>query len=227
LFRTRKQRIRLWGGLALVVALVIGVAASGEKIVFLGDLTDETVIIEREGADVIATWLEMYSGRMTIHGGTDAALEVNLRTMYKGDRPQSDYSVNYGVGLLQVSQQPLEDLVLLGGRRANEWDVRLGHRVPLGLAVGVHSRSNLEIDLRQNVTQNMWMTLIIDSSDLTLYLPEAVGTRITVDRRGGTVSVALPQQGDTAVYTSEAYGKARVRFEIEIISTGDSKVIVR
>jgi hypothetical protein len=216
-------------GVALVgAALIVGVTRSGRPVVFLGDMTDQKVIIEDEKVEVVSAWLEMDSGQMTIRSGSDAAIEVDLRTNYTEDRPQADYSVNYGVGLLRVTQPVSTEPILLGARRTNEWDVKLGDSVPLGFAIGVHNDSTLDVDLRQHTHQNLLISLVVDASTATIYLPKQVGVRVRVDQRGGAVDIALPRQaGEEAVYANAAYGQSAVRFEISITTIGDSKVTVR
>jgi hypothetical protein len=231
LFKIGRRQLELIiaGSVALVgAALVFGVTRSGRRVVFLGDMTDQKIIIEDEQVEVVSAWLEMDSGQMTIRSGSDAAVEVDLRTTYTEDRPQADYSVDYGVGLLRVTQPVSSDPILLGGRRVNEWEVKLGQALPLGLAIGVHNDSTLNIDLRQHIHQNLVISLVIDASAVTIYLPPQVGVRVTVDQRGGALHIALPrQEGEEAVYANAAYGQADVRFEIAITTTGDSHVTVR
>jgi hypothetical protein len=231
LFGISRRQLELVIALTVIVigaALVFGVTRSGRRVVFLGELNDQKIIIEDEKVDVVSAWLEMVSGQMTIRGGSDAAVEVDLRTTYAEDRPQADYSVNYGVGLLRVTQPTFSDPILLGGRRVNEWDVKLGESLPLGFAIGVHNGSTLDVDLRQHTGQNLLISLVVDASVATIILPKQVGVRVTVDQRGGVVHIGLPrQEGDEAIYANAAYGQSDVRFEISIITTGDSKVTVR
>jgi hypothetical protein len=209
-------------------ALVFGVTRSGRRVVFLGDMTEQKIIIEDERVEVVSAWLEMDSGQMTIRSGSDAAVEVDLRTTSTEDRPQADYSVNYGVGLLRVTQPVASEPILLGARRTNEWDVKLGESVSLGFAIGVHNDSTLDVDLRHHTHQNLLISLVVDASAATIYLPKQVGVRVSVDQRGGTVDIALPRQdGEEAAYTNAAYGQSDVRFEISITTIGDSQVTVR
>ncbi len=230
MFRISRRQFELVIAVSVAVigaALVFGVTRSGRRVVFLGEMTDQKIIIEDEKVEVVSAWLEMVSGQMTIRGGSDAAVEVDLRTTYTEDRPEADYSVNYGVGLLRITQPLPDDPILLGGRRVNEWDVKLGQALPLGLAIGVHN-STLDADLRKHTTQNLVISLVVDASVVTITLPKQVGVRVIVDQRGGSVHIDLPrQEGEGAVYTNAAYGQADVRFEISITTTGSSKVTVR
>jgi hypothetical protein len=231
LFGISRRQIEILIAFSVIVigvALVIGVTRSGRRVVFLGEMSDQKIIIEDEKVEVVSAWLEMVSGQMTIRSGSDAAIEVDLRNTYTEDRPQADYSVNYGVGLLRVTQPVSSAPILLGGRRVNEWDVKVGDALPLGFAIGVHNDSTLDIDLRHHTHQNLLISLVVDASVATIYLPKQVGVRVVVDQRGGVVLVALPRQdGEKEVYTNAAYGQSDVRFEVSITTTGDSKVTVR
>jgi hypothetical protein len=198
---------------------------SGPNTVFLGEMRSGSVTIPRGEAASVQMRLEMHTGVLTVRGGADDLTRAEFRYTYRGDKPVVEYAVEDGIARLDVTQPEPKSLVLLGGRRINEWDVRLGEGAPIRLDIQIDD-SDFTADLRQNWTHDLAIDVRAESGDVTLYLPSQVGVQVTVDRRAREIKTSgLRQAGD--VFTNDSYGRTAVSLRITVASAGGGGINLR
>lgn len=194
----------------------------------------ETRTVAPEEAKSVEVDLRMGAGELRLSGAAqDALLEATFRYNRDRLRPEVDYRVSGGTGILRVGTRRHSGIHF--GNIRNDWDLRLAKSLPVELAVNLgagQSRLDLRgfdlsgVDIDMGVGE---MTLDISGPHArsfrvkidggvgsgTLYLPADVGVRARIDGGLGSIHThGLTRAGK--YYTNDAYGKSPVTVDIEI-----------
>jgi hypothetical protein len=210
---------------AAVLSLCLSVGC-GEAIE-PGDLTEETHILESEGAKRVSADIEMSFGKIRLEGGSRDLIDAEFIYNIKDWKPVVEYEVDDGLGEL-ILRQPETKGKSFGRGVRNEWHLRFGDDVPLDVEMKVGA-AECTMDLQGLPFTGLDFTfgagdvdIVIGGSrtleDLTL---EAGAGDITIDLRGdwdvdldarieagvGRVAIDLPEDAGVRVETSKGIGK--------------------
>ncbi len=123
------------GALAFVAVLVIllwhGHSFSRRQGFYSGS-KHSTRIVESQRAKSAHARLEMGAGQLTINSGAKDLLDADFTYSDSFEEPHVDYSVDGGVGQLNISQ---ESHSLHFGRSRNDWDLRFNKDIPLEVKI--------------------------------------------------------------------------------------------
>ena len=176
--------------------------------------------------------IDMSAGELSVGSGAKELLEADFSYPGPAAKPQVDYNVSAGQGLLTIRQPGSAH-----GRGSghNTWDLHLSNKVPLELKVdqgagrarltlGGLSLSRLDVDLGAGETfvdlSGDWkndLTAKIKGGvgKTTVRLPSDVGVRASARGGIGAINVhGLIKEGD--VYVNEAYKKSPITVTIEV-----------
>lgn len=222
----RKTRITI----AFLLILALSVFTSCARI---GKMEEVDKSVPLDSAQSVDLNLRMSAGELRLEGGASGLMEGRFRTNVQRWQPRVEYRLNGTTGILNIEQPRRPGIHL--GRTENSWDVRLNNNVPIDLAarfgageakivLGTMNIRALEIkmgvgdltlDLAGYSQKGFSGRLKGGIGHATLYLPEKVGVRVSVD--GGLGSIDA--QGFTVdhhVYTNDAYGKSDVTIDLKV-----------
>lgn len=188
--------------------------------------------VELQGAKSVHANFNMPAGMLTISGGASKLFEADFD--YDGFRnaPRVEYSVNEGVGQLNVRQ---EDSGFHVGKRDNTWNLRLSDDVPLELALEMGAgqgdlrlrgldvtrltihmgAGQVRVDLTGGRKQDLQAEIKGGVGQATIRLPKNVGVQVHASGGIGAVNAhGLRRDGGT--YVNDAYGKSPVTIRMNI-----------
>jgi len=222
----RQLRLGKWLMLLPVLALVLACEPVGET-------TTVTKDVALQGAVTAEVDVRMGAGELRLEGGAAGLMEASFRTNRPHLRPEVDYSVVNGHGILTVRHERHPRIML--GRTINDWDIRLNSDTPLALRVNLGAgesrldcrsikldrlRINMGVgqttlDLSGPRTKSLRVDIDGGVGSSTIYLPKEVGVRVHVDKGLGSVEAdGLSKSGH--VYTNEAYGRSEITVEVSV-----------
>lgn len=134
----RNLKLFYFSGLVILLALNVSCGT-----VQVGELQVETQSVELGKAESVRAEIEMGSGTLKIAGGADQLLHADFSYNVAEWKPEVDYQIENGTGLLTV-QQPLSRGIgkLPLGNARNEWDLRFNNDVPLRLIIDFGAGEN-------------------------------------------------------------------------------------
>lgn len=253
-FSIKPQIVVAYGALALVIlAIVAGAVLGGRAFVRantfqIGDLHTESVSVDGAGASSVDANIVSGFGQMTIRGGAEKLLELDLASNVAEMRPGVQYTVDSGLGELIVypSIKPGFPDLKQFSKYHNEWLLRLHDGTPLNLEIVVGTGlGNLDlrglnltglqvevgmgeatVDLRGDWEQMFSAGISVDNGKATLLLPDQVGVRVTVDNAGGMVNVVglekVAADLDNTIYANPSYGSSDGTLELTVgVGTGE------
>jgi len=198
-----------------------------------GETTTETKEVALQGAESAEVDVRMGAGELRLEGGTSSLMEGSFRTNRPSLKPEVDYSVVGGRGILSVRHQRHTRINL--GRTVNDWNIRLNSDTPLALRVDLGAgESRLDcrglkleklsinmgvgettIDLSGPRAKSVKVDIDGGIGSANIYFPKEVGVRAKVDKGLGSVDAhGFSKSGH--VYTNEAYGRSEVTLEVSI-----------
>jgi len=217
-------------GVCAVLALVMGLFASG-----CGEVgqpaRSELERVELGGAQSARVEITMSAGGLDILTGAEDLLEAEFIYNYESWKPELDYTISGGEGLLTITHRP-QTIAFPGVDY--EWDLRFNNEVPmemeiemgvgggelmlnglnlnqLGIDLGV---GGLDVDLTGDWESDLEASIHAGVGGITLVLPRNVGVRVEADSGlGGVSAEQFHRDGD--VYTNDAYGQTDVTLDIK------------
>lgn len=219
-------------GKAVLLAVMMSVLLIG--CVSGGGARTESERVELGGAESTQVQIQMGVGGMVIRGGADDLLEAEFTYSSDKWKPEVDYKVRGGEGLLTISQPSGESTIGLPDVEY-KWDLRFNSEVPMEMTInmgvgggelrlGDLSLTDLAIDVGVGGADvdltGDWETDLEASINggvggVELVLPRDVGVRVEADAGlGGVNAEGFNRDGD--VYTNDAYGQTDATLEIRV-----------
>lgn len=189
-----------------------------------GHHSHESQVVELKGAQAVRMNVTMPAGELNIEGGSPQLMEASFAQGSSWGAPSVDYSVENGVGTLNINQSSSNQLMV---NSDNNWKLKVNDKVPLELLVDVGAgRGDLNL-AKVNLTQlqvnigagqaNIDLTgergKDLDAEihggvgEAIVRLPKNIGVVATVHGGLGSVDVRGLKEND-GEYTNAAYGKA-------------------
>jgi hypothetical protein len=188
--------------------------------------------VDLQGAKSAHASLELGAGQLTINGGDSRMLDADFTYDGSFDAPRVSYTVNDGVGHLNISQESHGPHF---GRSQNDWNLHFSKDIPLELKVdmgagqgNLHfhdiplSRLDLNIGAGQmdvDLSGDRKTDLVADIEggvgQASIRLPKNVG--VIAHASGGIGSIqshGLKHDGDS--YTNDAYGKSPATIHLKV-----------
>jgi len=189
--------------------------------------------VHLQGAKSVRAKIEMPAGRLNITGGASELFQGDFDFAGMEGPPRVDYSVNGGVGQLDIRQP---EAGYAGGPAENNWDLRFRDDVPLDMVLDMGAgegnlrlrgmnvtnlkveigAGRLDLDLTGGRQHDLEANVQGGVGQATIRLPKNVGVQVHAHGGLGAVNASgLKREGDT--YVNEAYGKtpATIRMNIE------------
>jgi hypothetical protein len=101
-----------------------------------GEMITESRRVERDGAESVRIELQLGSGELVIAGGASALLEADFSYNVPAWRPEVEYTVRDGRGLLTLRQPEGDNGASVRNAR-QRWELRLADRLPIELRIKV------------------------------------------------------------------------------------------
>lgn len=198
------------------------------------DVVTESRTVELQGAESVEATVTMLAGQLTTSGGAEHLLDAEFTYDVPEWRPIVEYTVDGTAGNLVV-RQPETDRDVTRENNRYEWDLRFNNDVPIDLHVrqgagqatldlrGMNlgtfdldsGAGQVLVDLSGNWRRDVTATVHTGAGQLTLRLPETVGTRVELDTGVGIINAQdLRRDGDA--YVNDAYGTTDVTMNIAV-----------
>jgi len=189
--------------------------------------------VDRQGAESVQAKIDMPAGMLDLSGGAEKLLEADFDTHESWGTPRVEYSVNGGVGQLNIQQEEGSNFHF--GTSDNTWRLHLSDDVPLDLSLNMgagqgqlrlrglnltHLRvemgaGQLDLDLTGSRKQDFQADIQGGVGQATIHLPKNVGVQVHASGGIGAVNArGLKRDGET--YINDAYGKTPVTIKMNI-----------
>ncbi len=216
-------------GRAALLALMVAVLLTG---CVGGEVRTDTERVELGGAESALVQIKMSAGGLVIRGGAEDLLEAEFTYNYDSWKPEVDYTVRDGEGLLTITH-PSQTISFPGVDY--EWDLRFNSEVPMEMQIDIGagggklmlgdlnlrelnidlSVGGADIDLTGDWEADLVASIHGGVGGVNLVLPRDVGVRVEADAGlGGVNAGGFNQDGD--FYTNDAYGQTDVSLEIRV-----------
>lgn len=217
-------------GKAALLAVMIPVILTG--CVSGGGARTDTARVELGGAESAQVRIKMSAGGLDVLSGAEDLLEAEFIYNYESWKPEVDYTVSDGEGLLTITHPP-QTIAFPGVDY--EWRLRFNNEVPMEMEIemGVGGGElmlnglnlsrlsidlgvgGLEVDLTGDWEADLEASIDASIGGVELVLPRNVGARVEADSSLGSVNAdGFNRHGD--VYTNEAYGQTDATLEIRV-----------
>ena len=218
----------------LLVGLIAGLAYSHSRRYPAKSFSHATQdIVYLQGAKSVRARIEMPAGRLEMAGGASKPFQGDFGYAGWQGPPRVEYSVNGGIGELEVRQAEAGIQV---GPGDSTWNLRFRDDVPLEVYVemgagegNLHLQGmdvtylkvdmgagRLDLDLTGGRQHDLDADVHGGVGQATIRLPKSVGVRVHASGGLGAVETdGLKREGDT--YVNDAYGKtpANIRVNVE------------
>jgi len=181
--------------------------------------------IDAKGAKAIKMSIKMPAGELRMGGGAQQALEADFSYGGSWDAPAIDYSVNDGVGELEIGQGSGTTLVVSSD---NTWNLKVNDSIPLDLEVDVGAgrgefrfakvdltrlhlnigAGQADVDLSGERAKDLEAEIEGGVGQATVRLPKNVGVVAEVHGGLGSVDTHGLKEDEDGQYVNEAYGKS-------------------
>ena len=154
----------------------------------VGELQNESQIVELGRADKVRVDIKMGAGELKVDSGAESLLEADFTYNVEAWQPEVDYNVEDSNGRLTIRQPNTSQLSIRGDIRY-EWDLAFNDDVPLDMRIEYGAGSG-DIDVGElNVTQ---LDVKLGAGDMTLDLSgnESL-SRLEFDMGAGDLTVDL------------------------------------
>jgi len=217
-------------GKAALLALMVAVLLTG--CVGGGEARTDSERVGLGGAESALVQIKMSAGGLVIRGGAEDLLEAEFTYNYDSWKPEVDYTVSGGEGLLTITH-PSQTISFPGVDY--EWDLRFNSEVPMEMQIDIGagggklmlgglslrklnidlSVGGADIDLTGDWEADLVASIHGGVGGVNLVLPRDVGVRVEADAGlGGVNAGGFNQDGD--FYTNDAYGQTDVSLEIRV-----------
>jgi N-terminal domain of toast_rack, DUF2154/Domain of unknown function (DUF5668) len=189
-----------------------------------GHHSRESQVVELKGAKAVHMNVSMPAGELHIEGGSPQLMEASFTQGSSWGAPSVDYSVENGVGTLDINQSSSNQLM---ANSDNTWKLKVNDQVPLELVIDVGAgRGDLNlakvnltrlqvnigagqanIDLTGERGKDLDAEIHGGVGEAIVRLPKNIGVVATVHGGLGSVDVHGLKEDD-GEYTNAAYGKA-------------------
>ena len=213
----------------LLIFLVGGIGAC----VAVGELVEETQIVELGEAESVELDLDIGAGTLKVQGGARELMEGYFVYNIESWKPEIRYSVAGNRGILKVKQGECSAMTI--GKKRNKWDISVSDDVPLDIKVDFGAGAGnldlrglilnsldidmgvgeLKVDISGEQKQSLDVSVDGGVGSATIYLPLDVGVRVEVDGGIGSVNASgmIKKRG---VYINDAYGKTEVTINVNV-----------
>jgi|SRR5215470_812276 len=182
-------------------------------------------IIEAKGVKALKMSIKMPAGDLRMSGGAQQALEADFSYGGSWIVPSIDYSVNDGVGELDISQGSGNNLVV---NSDNTWNLKLNDSIPLDLEIDVGAgrgefhfakvdlmrlelnigAGQADVDLSGERAKDLEAEIQGGVGQATIRLPRNVGVVAEVHGGLGSIDAHGLKEEEDGRYVNEAYGKS-------------------
>jgi len=189
-----------------------------------GSHSHQTEVVDLKGAKAVRMTVHLPAGQLSIQGGSDRLMEAEFYQGAAWSTPSVDYSVEQGVGELNINQESGNHF---GGNSDNTWKLRVSGAVPLELSVDIGAgRSDLNlakidltrlelnigagqanVDLTGERVKDMQAEIHGGVGEAIVHLPRSVGVVAQVHGGLGSIDVRGLKEDD-GKYVNAAYGKS-------------------
>lgn len=194
---------------------------------------DTQSVVDRQGAKSVRANLEMPAGMLSISGGASKLLDADFDYDESQGTPRVEYSVNGGIGQLDVRQEDGSHVRL--GVSRNSWNLHFSEEVPLDLVLHMGAgqgelrlrgldltglkvdmgAGQLNLDLTGSRKQDLQADVQGGVGTATIRLPKNVGVRVHAEGGIGSIN-ADGLKRDGADYVNDAYGKSPVTIRMNV-----------
>jgi len=195
-------------------------------------LSRYTKVIETGGAKAVHMSIKTPAGELHMAGGADQVLEADFAYSSAWHVPDFDYSVNSGVGELNVTQSSGGQFMV---NSDNTWNLRVNDSIPLDLRVDLGAGKGEFRFAKVNLTR-FHLNIGAGQADVDLSGERAKDLDVDIEGGVGEASVRLPKNvGVVAVvhgglgsidthglkeedgqYVNDAYGKSPTTIHLTI-----------
>lgn len=141
-------------------------------------MIEESRTVERADATTVRAELQLGAGELTIAGGASSLLEADFSYNVPAWRPELDYTVRDGQGVLTL-HQPSGDEGQVGNTRQH-WNVRFAPGIPLDLRIKVGAATG---------------SIVVGDLALTALTIETGAGNLTIDLSGAHQPLAVTLKG--------------------------------
>ncbi|MCA9954551.1 MAG: hypothetical protein H6657_31645 [Ardenticatenaceae bacterium] len=227
--------------LVLPLLLLIGCSVS------VGPTQTESRSVELGNVDSVRVGIQMGVGELNVEGGATNLMDAEFTYNIEAWRPTVEYAQRGDIGELQIAQPSGEINGIPDDEVNYQWDIALQNDVPMDMDVDLgvgESHLTLSglalqnllvntgvgeatIDLSGNWQDSFDATIKGGVGETTIYLPDRVGLRVEANTGlGELVIVGLQREGDSDVYTNDAYGESAVTISLTV-DGGIGKITVQ
>jgi len=194
----------------------------------------ETRTVALEGAARAEVGLHMGAGELRLRGAAqEALLEASFEFNRERNRPEVDYRIFGGKGILEIRHARRRGIQF--GSTRNRWDLILGNSVPIDLKIDLGAGRS-EIDLRGLALERVEIDMGVGETVLDLRGPRASGLLVKIDGGVGSGKISLPAEVGVRVkvdggigsvnahgltkqsgaWVNDLYGKSPITIEVDI-----------
>jgi N-terminal domain of toast_rack, DUF2154/Domain of unknown function (DUF5668) len=197
-----------------------------------GPMTRSRKTVEIQGAKAVRMSVKMPAGDLRMEGGADQVLDADFSYGNAWHPPEVDYSVNNGVGELDLTQESSGQPMLMSD---NTWSLKVNDAMPLELEVDLgagrgefrFSKVNLTrfklnigagqavVDLSGERAKDLDADIEGGVGEATVRLPKNVGVVATVHGGLGSIDTHGLKEED-GQYVNEAYGKSPTTIHLTV-----------
>lgn len=194
--------------------------------------THHTQSIDLKGAKAIKMSVKMPAGDLRMSGGGQHAVEADFSYGNAWLSPTVDYTVNDGVGTMNIGQQSGGQLVVSSD---NTWNLKVNDSIPLDLEVDVGAgrgefrfakvdltrlelnigAGQADVDLSGERAKDLEAEVQGGVGQATIRLPKNVGVIATVHGGLGSIDTHGLKEDD-GQYVNEAYGKSPTTIHLSV-----------
>jgi len=203
--------------------------------------------VELGGAEKVVLDINIGVGELKLAGGSESLLDARFEYNIPTWKPEVDYEVDEGTGMLDVSQPPSEVAGAVLNEVRNVWDLKVNDEVPLyldldvGVGKSVLDLSNvnltgydinvgigeLVVDLSGPRQQSLEAEIEGGIGKLEMILPAEIGVRVVVSGGLGKVKATGLRLADEGhVYVNEAWGTTDIQLDLDV-DGGIGEVVLR
>ncbi|MGB7849033.1 MAG: toast rack family protein [Candidatus Acidiferrum sp.] len=185
----------------------------------------EAEVVDRKDAKAVRMFVHMPAGQLEIQGGAGRLMEAEFFQGAAWLAPSIDYSVEQGVGTLNINQDSASQMM---GNSDNTWKLKVSDEVPLELKVDIGAgRSDLNlanvdltrlevnigagqvnVDLTGERGKDLQAEVHGGVGEAIVRLPKNVGVVATAHGGLGSIDVRGLKEESDGHYVNAAYGKA-------------------
>ncbi|MGB8953682.1 MAG: toast rack family protein [Candidatus Aminicenantales bacterium] len=216
--------------LILILSLILGCLVACVRV---GEMEEESQKIPLGDAESLDIHLRMNAGEMRIQGGTSELMDGYFQYNIRRWKPKIEHKIADSKGILTIQQRKSSGIPL--GKTRNRWEISFNPHLPLDLEIDfgagearldfqeLHLRhldvhmgvGDLTLNLAGERKFSMNGAIKGGIGHATIYLPQNIGVRVTVDGGIGSVNASgFMKSGET--YTNKAFGTTDVSIDLKI-----------